>query len=58
MAASVTETPHSPQRNVPSSENPSVPSPMCILCIDLPQFGQAGRFVTSKPIREADFVEP
>ena len=45
-SASITETPHSPQLKVPRSGRPPVPSVMRARCIDLPQFGQAGRTVT------------
>jgi len=48
-SASVTQTPHSPQLKVPMSGRPSVPSVMRLRCIDLPQFGQAGRTVTWWP---------
>jgi hypothetical protein len=42
-AASVIHTPHSPQPKVRTSQKPPLPGLTRLRCIDLPQFGQAGR---------------
>jgi hypothetical protein len=47
--ASVSQTPHSPHLKISRSGRPSVSGMMRVVCIDLPQLGQARRHAAAAP---------